>query len=53
MLYRFAAAGTATLIETGRAAVAAALPAGALTATRSWLTTRQNNAGNTVCNSRN
>ena len=41
MLYRLAEAGTAAQVDAGRAAVAAALPAGALTASRSWLTTRQ------------
>jgi putative ABC transport system permease protein len=45
MLYRFTAAGTGAQVDAGRAAVAATLPAGALTASRSWLTTRQEAAG--------
>ena len=48
MLYRFAAADTAAQVDAGRAAVQASVPAGALTGTRSWLTTRTNSAGNTV-----
>lgn len=48
MLYRFAAAGSAAQIDADRAAVEATLPAGALTASRSWLTTRQDSAGNTA-----
>lgn len=45
MLYRFAAAGSAGEMATARAAVAASVPAGALAATRSWLTVRQEAAG--------
>jgi len=48
MLYRFAAADNAAQVDTGRAAVAATLPAGALTGATSWLTTRLNAAGNTI-----
>ncbi|MFC6016281.1 ABC transporter permease [Plantactinospora solaniradicis] len=48
MLYRFATDATATQVDAGRAAVEASVPAGALTGTRSWLTTRTNSAGNTV-----
>ncbi|MET0491650.1 MAG: FtsX-like permease family protein [Actinoplanes sp.] len=46
MLYRFSAAGTAAQVEEGRAAVQAAVPAGALTAGQSWLTIRAESAGN-------
>lgn len=48
MLYRLAAAGSATQVDAGRAAVAATLPAGALTASRSWLATRRQSAGSTA-----
>jgi len=48
MLYRFAAADTAAQVDAGRVAVEAALPAGALTASRSWLTTREDGSGDTV-----
>ena len=48
MLYRFAAADTTAQVDADRAAVQASVPAGALTGTRSWLTTRTNSAGNTV-----
>ncbi|MBF9129505.1 FtsX-like permease family protein [Plantactinospora sp. S1510] len=48
MLYRFATADTAGQVDTGRAAVRAALPADALTASRSWLTTREEGAGDTA-----
>ena len=48
MLYRFAAADTAAQVDTGRAAVEATLPAGALTASRSWLTTREEGSGDTA-----
>ena len=48
MLYRFATADTTAQVDAGRAAVQASVPAGALTGTRSWLTTRTNSAGNTV-----
>ncbi|MFJ8829275.1 FtsX-like permease family protein [Micromonospora aurantiaca] len=41
MLYRFADARTATEVGTGRDAVVAALPAGAVTGARSWLDVRQ------------
>ena len=47
MLYRFTTADTTEQVDAGRAAVQASVPAGALTATRSWLTTRLNSAGNT------
>ncbi|BEL03514.1 hypothetical protein Q0Z83_017050 [Actinoplanes sichuanensis] len=45
MLYRLTTAGTDAQVEAGRAAVAATLPAGALTASRSWLIARQDAAG--------
>ncbi|GIF62205.1 hypothetical protein Ais01nite_02400 [Asanoa ishikariensis] len=48
MLYRFAAADTAAQVDAGRVAVEAALPAGALTASRSWLTTREDGSGDTA-----
>jgi putative ABC transport system permease protein len=48
MLYRFTTADTTERVDTGRATVQASVPAGALTATRSWLTTRQNSAGSTA-----
>lgn len=48
MLYRFATADTTAQIDADLAAVRASVPAGALTGTRSWLTTRTNSAGNTV-----
>lgn len=41
MLYRFAAAETEAEVDAGRAAVAATLPAGAVTGARSWLDVRQ------------
>jgi putative ABC transport system permease protein len=46
MLYRFSAAGTAAQVEAGRAKVQAAVPAGALTASQSWLVVRADSAGN-------
>jgi putative ABC transport system permease protein len=48
MLYRFTTADTTAQIDADLAAVQASVPAGALTGTRSWLTTRTNSAGNTV-----
>jgi putative ABC transport system permease protein len=48
MLYRFAAAGTAAQVDADRAAVEATLPAGALTASLSWLTTREDESGDTA-----
>ncbi|MET8151671.1 FtsX-like permease family protein [Actinoplanes sp. NPDC049668] len=48
MLYRLDSADSAARVEAGRAAVQAALPAGALTAARSWLTTRAESANNTA-----
>jgi putative ABC transport system permease protein len=48
MLYRFAPAGTAADIDTGRAAVEATLPAGAMAGSRSWLTTRADAADDTA-----
>jgi putative ABC transport system permease protein len=45
MLYRLTSAGTAAQVGAGRDAVAASLPAGALTASGSWLTARQEAAG--------
>jgi putative ABC transport system permease protein len=48
MLYRFATADTTAQVDADRAAVQASVPTGALTGTRSWLTTRTNSAGNTV-----
>lgn len=41
MLYRFGAADTAAQIDSGRAAVTAALPAGALAGSQSWLTVKK------------
>ncbi|GIJ76605.1 putative ABC transport system permease protein [Micromonospora phaseoli] len=41
MLYRFADASTATEVESGRDAVLATLPSGAVTGARSWLDVRQ------------
>jgi putative ABC transport system permease protein len=46
MLYRLSAADTDAQVDAGRAAVEATLPAGALTGTRSWLTTRKENGSN-------
>lgn len=40
MLYRFAAADTTAQVAADRAAVTAAVPAGAVAGTRSWLTTK-------------
>jgi putative ABC transport system permease protein len=48
MLYRLTAAGTPAQVEAGRAAVAATVPAGALTGVVSWLVTRQDAVGQTV-----
>ena len=48
MLYRFTTADTTAQIDADRAVVQASVPAGALTGTRSWLTTRTNSSGNTV-----
>jgi putative ABC transport system permease protein len=48
MLYRFAAADSTAQIDTDVAAVTATVPAGALTSTRSWLATKQENTGNTA-----
>jgi putative ABC transport system permease protein len=48
MLYRFATAGTTAQVDADRAAVQASVPAGALTGTRSWLTTRTDSTGRTV-----
>ncbi|MCA2215018.1 ABC transporter permease [Jidongwangia harbinensis] len=48
MLYRFRAAGTTAQVEAGRAAVAGAVPAGALTGAVSWLTTRRDATERTV-----
>ncbi|HTE64666.1 MAG TPA: FtsX-like permease family protein, partial [Candidatus Binatia bacterium] len=48
MLYRFTAADTTEQVDTGRAAVQASVPAGALTASTSWLHTRLESAGNTA-----
>ncbi len=45
MLYRFAAASTPAEVGAGRAAVAATLPSGAVTAARSWLDVRQRAVG--------
>ncbi|MBE1491472.1 ABC transporter permease [Plantactinospora soyae] len=48
MLYRFAEADSSSQVDTGRATVAASVPAGALTGARSWLVTRTNSAGSTL-----
>ncbi|GAA3733594.1 hypothetical protein GCM10022225_14730 [Plantactinospora mayteni] len=48
MLYRLAESDTAAQIESGRAAIEASVPAGALAGARSWLTTRTNSAGSVV-----
>jgi putative ABC transport system permease protein len=48
MLYRLTAADTAEQVEAGRTALAAALPAGALTGAVSWLTTRRDSVGQTA-----
>jgi putative ABC transport system permease protein len=48
MLYRLTTAGTAAQVEAGRAAVAATVPAGALTGAVSWLVTRQDAVGQAV-----
>ncbi len=48
MVYRFAAAGSATALARDRAAVAAAVPAGALRGTQSWLDVRQGSDRNTA-----
>jgi putative ABC transport system permease protein len=48
MLYRFTAADTTEQVDTGRAAVQASVPAGAMTASTSWLHTRLESAGNTA-----
>ena len=48
MLYRFAAADTTAQVDAGLAAVRASVPAGTLSGTRSWLTTRIDSAGNSL-----
>jgi putative ABC transport system permease protein len=48
MLYRFSHAGTDAEIVADRAAIAATLPAGALTGTQSWLAVKQVQASNTA-----
>ncbi|QMU73438.1 ABC transporter permease [Streptacidiphilus sp. P02-A3a] len=48
MLYRFAAAADTGQVAADRAAVAAAVPAGALTGVRSWLNTKQGSDRNTA-----
>jgi putative ABC transport system permease protein len=48
MLYRLTAADTAEQVEAGRTALAATLPAGALTGAVSWLNTRRDSIGQTV-----
>jgi putative ABC transport system permease protein len=48
MLYRFEQAGTDTAMAAARAAIAAAVPAGALTGTRSWLSIKQLESANTA-----
>jgi len=48
MLYRLTAADTAAQVEAARAAVAAKVPAGALTGAVSWLVTRQDAVGQIV-----
>lgn len=48
MLYRFAAAGTTRQIAADRAAVTAAVPAGALTGVQSWLNVKQGTDRNTA-----
>ncbi|RSM69167.1 ABC transporter permease [Actinoplanes sp. ATCC 53533] len=48
MLYRLTAADTAAQVDTAKTAVAATVPAGALTGAVSWLVTRQDAVGQTV-----
>jgi putative ABC transport system permease protein len=48
MLYRFAAADTAEQVQTGREAVEASLPAGALASAQSWLDVRREETGDTI-----
>ncbi|AVT29470.1 ABC transporter permease [Plantactinospora sp. BC1] len=48
MLYRLAASDTTAQVDSGRAAIEASVPAGALAGARSWLTTRTNSAGSTL-----
>ncbi len=48
MLYRFATAETVAQMDTARAAIAASVPAGAMTGSTSWLATRADSAGRTV-----
>ena len=48
MLYRFAAAGSTAQVAADRAAVTAAVPAGALTGAQSWLVTEQGTNRNTA-----
>ena len=48
MLYRFTAAATAAQVETGRTAVEATVPAGALAGAVSWLDVRREAIGETI-----
>ncbi|HEY2076263.1 MAG TPA: ABC transporter permease, partial [Streptosporangiaceae bacterium] len=48
MLYRFASAGTAARVRGDVAAVAAALPAGAVAGSSSWLSAQQQSSGNST-----
>jgi putative ABC transport system permease protein len=48
MLYRFTAAGTAEQVQTGRTAVEASVPAGALASAVSWLDVRREATGETI-----
>lgn len=48
MLYRFTAAETAEQVQTGRTAVEATIPAGAVASAQSWLDVRREATGDTV-----
>ena len=48
MLYRFSQAADATQMDARRAAIEAALPAGAVTGSQSWLAVKLDSAGQTV-----
>jgi putative ABC transport system permease protein len=48
MLYRFAAADTTEQVQTGREAIEASLPAGALASAQSWLDVRREETGETI-----
>ncbi|GAA4464053.1 ABC transporter permease [Phytohabitans houttuyneae] len=48
MLYRFTTADTAAQVQTGRTAVEATLPAGAVASAQSWLDVRREATGDTI-----